>query len=111
MTAKAATTTVTKIETKNASAYERSRPLFVTPTAKIKFVLTENGDRDAQPGTRRRYVNYPRKNSNLNDWNNLMIILIIDAHITIIRDRLINITPPPVTSSTQPPRHCNRLRS
>lgn len=63
---------------------------------KIKFVLTGNGDRDARPGTRRRYVNYPRKNSNLNDWNNLMIILIIDAHITIISDRLINITPPPV---------------
>jgi len=34
VTAKAATTAVTKIETKTASAYELDPPLFVTPTAK-----------------------------------------------------------------------------
>lgn len=73
---------------------------------KIEFVLTGNGDSDARPGTRRRYVNYPRKNSNLNDWNNLMIILIIDAHITIINDRLINITPPPARQVLN--HRCNR---
>lgn len=41
-----------------------------------------------------------------------MIILIIDAHITIISDRLINITPPTASHNsqvgTQPPHHRDR---
>lgn len=37
VTRKTATTAVTKIETKTAFAYERDRPLFVTPTAKNKI--------------------------------------------------------------------------
>lgn len=89
----------TKTETKNwktASAYERNRSLFGTTITKTLIRTHRKRRPQRATGNRRRYVNYPRKNSNLNDWNNLMIILIIDAHITIISDRLINITPPPV---------------